>query len=195
MQFNWLAYRRCFDVMNKSCSLLSSLPHSENYLVKWSSSGLVKDIDQLHNLRAVFTVRVYVCPDVCLCLVCSLALVARCLFSHVMRHVGACLQSLYLLSSLRKSPARCMCLQSQSPLSNGSLREEGSACTHWEYFASFGSYCPQEMNLWTQSQRLLNRFVVKSLPLTQTHLQLRSCVGSAGIVHPDIAVPNCAIWL
>lgn len=29
---------------------------SENYLVRWSSSGLVKDIDQLHNLRAVFTV-------------------------------------------------------------------------------------------------------------------------------------------
>ncbi|KAF7204181.1 dedicator of cytokinesis 1 [Nothobranchius furzeri] len=28
---------------------------SENYLVKWSSSGLVKDIEQLHNLRAVFT--------------------------------------------------------------------------------------------------------------------------------------------
>ncbi|XP_037134483.1 dedicator of cytokinesis protein 1 [Syngnathus acus] len=28
---------------------------SENYLVKWSSSGLAKDIDQLHNLRAVFT--------------------------------------------------------------------------------------------------------------------------------------------
>uniref|UniRef100_A0A3Q2DTW0 Dedicator of cytokinesis 1 n=2 Tax=Cyprinodon variegatus TaxID=28743 RepID=A0A3Q2DTW0_CYPVA len=28
---------------------------SENYLVKWSSSGMVKDIDQLHNLRAVFT--------------------------------------------------------------------------------------------------------------------------------------------
>uniref|UniRef100_A0A8C2KR45 Dedicator of cytokinesis 1 n=1 Tax=Cyprinus carpio TaxID=7962 RepID=A0A8C2KR45_CYPCA len=28
---------------------------SENYLVRWSSSGLVKDIDQLHNLRAVFT--------------------------------------------------------------------------------------------------------------------------------------------
>ncbi|XP_031416415.1 dedicator of cytokinesis protein 1 isoform X3 [Clupea harengus] len=28
---------------------------SENYLVKWSSSGLVKDLDQLHNLRAVFT--------------------------------------------------------------------------------------------------------------------------------------------
>uniref|UniRef100_A0A3B4EZ79 Dedicator of cytokinesis 1 n=1 Tax=Pundamilia nyererei TaxID=303518 RepID=A0A3B4EZ79_9CICH len=28
---------------------------SENYLVKWSSCGLVKDIDQLHNLRAVFT--------------------------------------------------------------------------------------------------------------------------------------------
>uniref|UniRef100_A0A8C7Z6U0 Dedicator of cytokinesis 1 n=1 Tax=Oryzias sinensis TaxID=183150 RepID=A0A8C7Z6U0_9TELE len=28
---------------------------SENYLVKWSSAGLAKDIDQLHNLRAVFT--------------------------------------------------------------------------------------------------------------------------------------------
>uniref|UniRef100_A0A673J7N6 Dedicator of cytokinesis protein 1-like n=1 Tax=Sinocyclocheilus rhinocerous TaxID=307959 RepID=A0A673J7N6_9TELE len=27
----------------------------ENYLVRWSSSGLAKDIDQLHNLRAVFT--------------------------------------------------------------------------------------------------------------------------------------------
>uniref|UniRef100_A0A8K9X109 Dedicator of cytokinesis 1 n=1 Tax=Oncorhynchus mykiss TaxID=8022 RepID=A0A8K9X109_ONCMY len=28
---------------------------SENYLVRWSSQGLVKDIDQLHNLRSVFT--------------------------------------------------------------------------------------------------------------------------------------------
>ncbi|XP_064176802.1 dedicator of cytokinesis protein 1 isoform X2 [Anguilla rostrata] len=28
---------------------------SENYLVRWSSSGLAKDIDQLHNLRSVFT--------------------------------------------------------------------------------------------------------------------------------------------
>lgn len=50
---------------------LSSLPYSENYLVKWSSSGLVKDIDQLHNLRAVFTVSVfalvYVRPCVCVC--------------------------------------------------------------------------------------------------------------------------------
>ena len=27
--------------------------------MKWSSSGLVKDIDQLHNLRAVFTVSVF----------------------------------------------------------------------------------------------------------------------------------------
>lgn len=45
-----------------SCAtLLSSLPHSENYLVKWSSSGLVKDIDQLHNLRSVFTVSVSAC--------------------------------------------------------------------------------------------------------------------------------------
>ncbi|XP_038599409.1 dedicator of cytokinesis protein 1 isoform X1 [Tachyglossus aculeatus] len=28
---------------------------SENYLVRWSSSGLPKDLDRLHNLRAVFT--------------------------------------------------------------------------------------------------------------------------------------------
>ncbi|KAM8924612.1 dedicator of cytokinesis protein 1 [Pelodytes ibericus] len=28
---------------------------SENYLVRWSSSGLPKDIERLHNLRAVFT--------------------------------------------------------------------------------------------------------------------------------------------
>ncbi|NXT87803.1 DOCK1 protein, partial [Anhinga rufa] len=28
---------------------------SENYLVRWSSCGLPKDIDRLHNLRAVFT--------------------------------------------------------------------------------------------------------------------------------------------
>ncbi|KAG8435496.1 hypothetical protein GDO86_013434 [Hymenochirus boettgeri] len=28
---------------------------SENYLVRWSSSGLPKDIEKLHNLRAVFT--------------------------------------------------------------------------------------------------------------------------------------------
>lgn len=26
--------------------------------MRWSSSGLAKDIDQLHNLRAVFTVRI-----------------------------------------------------------------------------------------------------------------------------------------
>lgn len=45
---------------------LSSLTQSENYLVKWSSSGLVKDIDQLHNLRAVFTVSVF-SLYVCLC--------------------------------------------------------------------------------------------------------------------------------
>ena len=52
-----------------------SSSHSENYLVKWSSSGLVKDIDQLHNLRAVFTVSVFVPVFVCVCVcvcVCSL---------------------------------------------------------------------------------------------------------------------------
>lgn len=55
------------EILSFFSFLLSSLPRSENYLVKWSSSGLVKDIDQLHNLRAVFTVRVSVRPDVCLC--------------------------------------------------------------------------------------------------------------------------------
>ncbi|KAG8517474.1 Dedicator of cytokinesis protein 1 [Galemys pyrenaicus] len=29
---------------------------SENYLVRWSSCGLPKDIDRLHHLRAVFTI-------------------------------------------------------------------------------------------------------------------------------------------
>jgi hypothetical protein len=45
---------------------------SENYLVRWSSSGLPKDIDRLHNLRAVFTVSAP--TDVQLCY--SLALTA-----------------------------------------------------------------------------------------------------------------------
>lgn len=44
---------------------MGNVPCSENYLVKWSSSGLVKDIDQLHNLRAVFTVSVFACVTVC----------------------------------------------------------------------------------------------------------------------------------
>ncbi|NXT26973.1 DOCK1 protein, partial [Syrrhaptes paradoxus] len=34
---------------------LESNIFSENYLVRWSSCGLPKDIDRLHNLRAVFT--------------------------------------------------------------------------------------------------------------------------------------------
>lgn len=56
-------------------------------------------------------------------------LVTRYLFSHVMRHVGACLQSLYLLSLL-KTRTRCIYLLRQSPLSNGSLREEGQHPPH-----------------------------------------------------------------
>lgn len=160
-----------------------SLSHSENYLVKWSSSGLVKDIDQLHNLRAVFTVSVFACACA------RLPVVAHCLFSHVTRHVGACVQSLYLLSSLRKSLARCMYLPRQSPLSNGSPRAEGSACTHWEHSASVGRYCPQEMNLWTQSQMLPKQFVWESLPRTQTHLQQTSVLLIRSVVeHPSFAV-------
>lgn len=119
-----------------------------------------------------------VCVSLCVCACAHSPVVAHCLFSHVMRHVGACLQSLYLLSSLRKSLARCTYLPRQSPLSNGSPRAEGSAGTHWEHFASFGRYCPQEMNLWTQSQMMLKQFVVKSLSLTQTRLQLRRCYSS-----------------
>lgn len=30
---------------------------SENYLLKWSKEGLAKDLDQLNNLRVLFTVR------------------------------------------------------------------------------------------------------------------------------------------
>lgn len=30
---------------------------SENYLVKWGKGGLAKDMDQLNNLRVLFTVR------------------------------------------------------------------------------------------------------------------------------------------
>lgn len=175
-------FRREYKTDFKPCFLLSPLSHSENYLVKWSSSGLVKDIDQLHNLRAVFTVRVYVCPTVCLCS----PVIAYCLFSHVMRHVGACLQSLYLLSCLRKSPARCMYLPKQSPLSNGSPKGGRVSVLPLKVLASFGRYCPQEMNLRTQSQMLQNQFVLKSLPLTQTHLQLRRCIGSVGILHPSV---------
>jgi hypothetical protein len=29
---------------------------TENYVVKWSKEGLARDIDQLHNLRVLFTV-------------------------------------------------------------------------------------------------------------------------------------------
>ncbi|CAJ0966424.1 unnamed protein product, partial [Ranitomeya imitator] len=36
-------------------SLYDTLESNENYLVRWSSSGLPKDIERLHNLRAVFT--------------------------------------------------------------------------------------------------------------------------------------------
>lgn len=114
-------------------------PHSENYLVKWSSSGLVKDIEQLNNLRAVFTVSVFAYGHVWLSVrVCTrLPVVVRYLFSYVTRHVGACLQSLCLLSSLRESLARSMYLPRQSPLSNGSPRAGGSAGPHWEHFCYF----------------------------------------------------------
>lgn len=80
--------------------LFCDLSLSENYLVKWSSSGLVKDIDQLHNLRAVFTVCVF--ASMCVCVCARSPVVVQCLSSRVMRPVGACLQSLYLLSSQKE---------------------------------------------------------------------------------------------
>lgn len=150
--------------------VIVSSSHSENYLVKWSSSGLVKDIDQLHNLRAVFTVSVFVPLFVCVCL--PWAVAVHCLFSHVMKHVGACLRSLYLLSSLRMSLAHCMYLPRQSPPSNGSLREgRGQRAPAGEHFARFQRYCPQEMSLWMQSQMSPKQFVVK----THSHLHPRKC--------------------
>lgn len=30
---------------------------TENYVVRWSRDGLARDLDQIHNLRALFTVR------------------------------------------------------------------------------------------------------------------------------------------
>lgn len=30
---------------------------TENYVVRWSKEGLASDLDQLHNLRVLFTVR------------------------------------------------------------------------------------------------------------------------------------------
>lgn len=38
-------------------SILShTLPSSENYVMKWGNQGMPKDLDQLNNLRVVFTV-------------------------------------------------------------------------------------------------------------------------------------------
>lgn len=54
-QPTWLCTERPVIVGKIDLLLFLSLS-SENYLVRWSSSGLPKDIDRLHNLRAVFTV-------------------------------------------------------------------------------------------------------------------------------------------
>ncbi|XP_077114499.1 dedicator of cytokinesis protein 1 [Ranitomeya variabilis] len=43
------------EVLMSLYDTLESKFISENYLVRWSSSGLPKDIERLHNLRAVFT--------------------------------------------------------------------------------------------------------------------------------------------
>lgn len=101
-----------FDLppLNESKKLFPVFPfsHSENYLVKWSSSGLVKDLDQLHNLRAVFTVRTAACLRVCVCDTRArvlLPVVARCLFSHVMRHAGALFAESVFVKLSRKEPS------------------------------------------------------------------------------------------
>lgn len=50
--------------MTEDAELLMSLydgilhkPFTENYVVHWSKDGLASDIDQLHNLKVLFTVR------------------------------------------------------------------------------------------------------------------------------------------
>lgn len=49
--------------MNEDAELLMSLydgkeglPFTENYVVRWSKEGFVRDINQLHSLRVLFTV-------------------------------------------------------------------------------------------------------------------------------------------
>lgn len=51
--------------MTEDAELLMSLydgilhkPFTENYVVHWSKDGLASDIDQLHNLKVLFTVRI-----------------------------------------------------------------------------------------------------------------------------------------
>lgn len=47
-------------------SLMLTLCHlyfSESYLVKWSKEGLAKDLDQLNNLRVLFTVSNFISFD------------------------------------------------------------------------------------------------------------------------------------
>lgn len=91
--------------------------YSENYLVKWSSSGLVKDIDQLHNLRAVFTVGVSESAEVsvCVCVFVWWLFIQPCYeaFGSLFAD-GPC-----LLSSLSKILTCCLYLPRLSPRYNG----------------------------------------------------------------------------
>lgn len=50
--------------MNEDAELLMTLydakenrPITESYVVRWSKDGLMRDLDQMHNLRVMFTVR------------------------------------------------------------------------------------------------------------------------------------------
>lgn len=96
--------------------------YSENYLVKWSSSGLVKDIDQLHNLRAVFTVGVFGTVEfsVCVCVFgwCWWLFIQPCYeaFGSLFAD-GPC-----LLSSFSKILTWCLYLPRLSPRYNGGSR-------------------------------------------------------------------------
>ena len=39
---------------------------TENYVVRWSKEGLTRNIDQLHNLRVLFTVRKHIMKRNCI---------------------------------------------------------------------------------------------------------------------------------
>lgn len=52
--------------MNEDAELLMTLydakenkPITESYVVRWSKDGLMRDLDQMHNLRVMFTVSEY----------------------------------------------------------------------------------------------------------------------------------------
>lgn len=58
----FLCVRNFVCKINEDAELLMCLsdgtvPFTENYVVRWSKEGFVRDINQLHSLRVLFTVK------------------------------------------------------------------------------------------------------------------------------------------